>query len=380
MTAIQPGAHHSFDVWTVFRHRGAATDGTRMIGDSQGYSGWSILMSDGQKDVRLCLATNQEDDGDSGITVGAWWYVLANAGAWDSGDFVEIGRRWYVDPYVPHRVELHVFDPDWVYVVIDGKIVDRWPYADFEGASSGLDVYVEARWAEDTPTNHQVRLRDADYQVRQCDMTRRPHFLLALNERDLVVSGCERNDELELWGRRIWGVESLRGTTRGIELETERLACQDTITLLHETSIIDWYAEMTWPELTPIFIEADGTISLLTVEFGFHALNYTLEELGDYLCRHVFPSSTGESKFVAAYASVLTGSSSTVGSNTRLPIAAADVGHWAVGDVAHVRKANNSLYDDGTVAVVGATYIEINPIADNTYAASDIVRKTLAHS
>jgi hypothetical protein len=379
MTAkIQPGAHHSFDVVAVFRHRGTADDGTRMIGDAQGYSGWSILMSDGQKDVRLCLATDQLDQTDAGL--GKWWYVLATAGDYDSGDFAEIGRRWYVDPYVPHRVELHVFDPDWVYVVIDGKIVDRWPYEDFEAASDGLNVYVQTEWATDTPTNHQVRLRDADYQVRQCDMTRRPHFLLALNERDLLVSGCERNDELELWGRRIWGVESLRGTTRGIDLETERLACQDAVTLFHETSRIDWHLEMTYPELTPIFLEASGVISLLTVEFGFHALNYTKEELAEYLCRHVFPSSTGESKFVAAYASTLMGGSSVVSGNTRLPIPAADVGHWAVGDAAHVRKADNSFYDDGTVVTVGATYIEISPVTDHTYAASDVVRKTLAHS
>lgn len=310
------------------------------------------------------------------VGTGQWAWVLTNDQL--VGAYTVIGtEKWRVDITQPHEVELQVLGRDWVLLLVNKRIVDRIPYSKltsgaspfmFELASSGGGAGPQGVYLVENVTGER----------RLCDLARRSLLLQNAVERLIFVGGCERNDELETWMQHHHEVEELRGSTQGIIVEMRRLACNEDCFVVHEDTWTAWYLEVTYPEVTPIWLETDGKLVDVFVEFGVGSLNFSPQELADLAANYLVPTSVLELQYFICLAARLTNLTFVpVPGVTRVTVVTTE--GFEVGDTVTIRNPGNTVNEEHTVLnVVSGTVLDITQTAFAPFPINSVIRKTLA--
>lgn len=225
-----------------------------------------------------------------------------------------------------------------------------------------------------------VDTQDAYAVHRVTDRYKRRAFEQSVIERDLAIGGLERNDELDLWAERHHAVQQLRGTTRGILLEARRIAASnDDVQLVPVATPGEWFLEVTWPDVSPIWLELDAMLSHVCLEIPADTTpNWTLEDLGAWIARHLLPRSTVELSYSVAVATTVTAPSSLLPSgDTRLQVTSTR--GFDAGDLVTIRSEDSEQRLEGqVVAVQSSTELDLTHIG--TVATGAVIRRTLARS
>lgn len=211
------------------------------------------------------------------------------------------------------------------------------------------------------------------------DPAQRPLFLQDTAERSIGVGGCETNQELRIWDRRHEDHAELRGTTTGIRLAVQRMTCTDRVVVLLETRPGEWFLEVTYPEVTPIFLEFVGVLRTVVVEFQSGAApNWSAQRLADWIVEVLVPKSVVEMVYQVAVATRLTAATTTVGGNTRITVES--TADFPVGASVTIRNGANTRREATTVlAVVSPTQVDVT-ILDSSFFTFDVLRRVLATS
>lgn len=165
-------------------------------------------------------------------------------------------------------------------------------------------------------------------------------------ERLIAFGGCERNDRLETWLHNRHGVHQLRGTDLGTQVELARIACSEVLTS-STTTPYEWFLDVTYPEITPIYLESSES----RVDAGYYvtpdAPGMTVQDIATWVAEHVLPASTMEHVVSVGIYFLTTGAFSASGLNWAAAYDSTNETDAAVpvGKVIEVRKA------DGTGAV-----------------------------
>lgn len=305
----------------------------------------------------------------------SWAWVFTNDQL--VGAYATFGVQWPVNPYAEHVVELRVLGRDWVLLIIDQQIVERWEYSAFTSGPSGTFFELASSGGGASAVGVWT-VRDVSGVVYLCDLYRRPLLLQSAVERLVFVGGCERNDEIESWNQHHHDVEALRGTTQGIVVETRRLTCGADAAVIADDGPIQWFLEETYPEITPIYLEAAGSFAVVHVEFRVGALNFTPQQLADLLARYLVPVSVPELRYEVCLAATLTGNT-TVPAPGTTRVTVASTSGFEVGAAVTIRDAANTVQEDHVVtAIVSATVLEIDETSAAPYVAGDVIRTVLA--
>jgi len=102
----------------------------------------------------------------------------------------------------------------------------------------------------------------------------------------IFPGGNERNDELRSWMDRRFGVHQLRGTGQGILTELKRICATEDVFLITDTVPTEWILDITFPDVTPIWLDLSGTLKKIYVEFAWICPNFTLGELACLIKRY----------------------------------------------------------------------------------------------
>jgi hypothetical protein len=260
-----------------------------------------------------------------------------------------IGRLWQVNAAQEHTVQLRAEASGVVLLIVDGLIVDRMMVTDFPTSST-------------TARAHLTLQQDADCADVVCDFgdvvatrevfSREQRALLYQTaiERLTFRGGCESNGELETWKRARVDNAAMRGTSRGIILELERLTCGAVIVESDDDSPACWYLDVSFPDVTPIYLDAEGSSHNVTYEFPAQSLLLTPREIAALAVRYMLPISTAELTYRAALYTELTSASASAGAGLIDFDVERTLG-FAVGD---------------TVELVGASGYEVAEITDIT--------------
>jgi len=314
-----------------------------------------------------------------GLGTDQWAWVIDDDGIDPSGavPVVPLGETWPVNPFSEHRVSLVCLRPDTLLLIVDGAIVDRVAYSALSKSSSTTRIRIQT---PATVANGLVELRDIKIETWRADLATRTLLLRWLGQHNVPSGGCERSDEMELVQNNRAGVMGLRGTEAGILAELKRMACEnDEVDVVQETDQLGWFLNVSFPTVTPVFLNVQGSLARIYVEFPITGLeSFTYQQLADWVATHLVPLSTLELQYEVGLVSYMTGSSSVVGSDTRLTVK--DTTGFEVGDGVTVRNAANTTYENVTVTqVVSSTQLDVEQTVA-TWVSGDVVRKTLATS
>jgi hypothetical protein len=305
----------------------------------------------------------------------AW--VLTDADYTGPFSIFGTSQKTLVDIYEPHTVELQVLGRVKVVLLLDGTPIDITDYSVFSTSTSNYRVDI-ARLGDAANPQCEVDVEHGLAAMRLTDLARRPLFLQTAVERLIFVSGCERNDLLDTWIRHHFEVQGYRGTTNGIEVELRRMCCNDQPKVDGASTAGDWYLEVTYPEVTPIWLEFDGVLWTVTVEFPATSPNFTPQQLADLAVRYLVPVSTLEFTYQMALMAVLTGSTVNGASYTDVPVYSSD--YFEAGDAVTLRDSAGTTYEDTIIqSIVSSTTIRTN-LLTGSFGSDDRIRKVLATS
>jgi len=341
-----------------------------VAGDSK--VGPHVTVANGEKGVAAYLM----DMGDLGYDDGVAWVLCEHSFTVAA---VVLGMPWRVSGDGPHTVEVLLIKPYYAWLIVDGQVVDRVAYSSL-AASADEGAWVGAWRYNQAPANLNplcvVDVEDAEAALVLHDDNRRELFLQTLVERLVFVGGCERNVELDQWNRRHHGVQELRGTTRGIILEFWRMTCSQSAAIVTETEYGDWYLEVSYPEVTPIYLESNAEFLNVFVEFPTGSLNFTPQELADLAARYLVPYSTVELTYYVCLATLTTGAAVVAAGLDQYPVV--DSTHFSVGDDVTVHDSTNTtIYNTTVSAIPDSTHVHV-PSQATTVASGGTIRKVLA--
>lgn len=172
-------------------------------------------------------------------------------------------------------------------------------------------------------------------------------------ERLVFRGGCESNGELETWKRARRDNVVMRGTARGILMELERLTCNASVFETDETAPACWYLDVSFPDVTPIFLDAAGSSHRVTYEFPAQSLLLTPTDIAALALRYILPISTSELTYRIVLYTELTSSSGSAGTGLIDFDVERTLG-FAVGDT--VELVSTSGYEVAEiVAIAGLT-------------------------
>lgn len=295
-----------------------------------------------------------------------------HASALDGADGFEAG------PIRTHRVEVQLVRPYWAHLLVDGCIVDRVAYADLDDSA---DNDVRIGGYNDTSGGYPVWVLDVEGAVarrRWTDEGRRPLFQQRSVERLVHIGGCERNEELDNWIRHRHQVHQLRGTTRGILLEVWRLSCVNDGAIVVDTQPGEWVLEVSFPEVTPIYLEYGFRVDVVSIEFPAHARNFSPQELAELIAHYIAPFSTTELVYWVCLSTSTTGSAVTGGGEDTYPVANSD--GFEVGDEVTIRTVDNATTLTTTITdIPDTTHIAVED-SPTVFSSGAIIRKRLARS
>ena len=282
-------------------------------------------------------------DGNRSVGATFWQFPVHRAGVsvfltndpLGTGLLDDVGQRPFPvgTAEVPHRIELMFLGRDRVVLFVDGTIVDDLPYDMWTTATTTRAVRV-GRIGSDSI----AEFTRARAQIRYVDSAYRPLFLRRVAERLLFSGGCESNARLDAWMRHLPGVTQARGTDRVIT-EISRLACDDDAVMTTERLPAAWFLDVTYPEITPVFLVDAGTLGSIrdrVIEIHPHAPNFTFAELVELFETYLLPRNLREDRARVALATFLTTDPVTGGGESEFEVESA--AGFEVGDAVTLRK------------------------------------------
>lgn len=300
---------------------------------------------------------------------GVGWYLTTLP----AGTPAPIGQAgWLVDYRQPHDVELHVLGHEVVLLLVNGRVVDRVPYS---AIGSTGDIVIELLVATSTDVVFEVERIDA--RVSCADTRARPSFVRRLVERLIPVGGCERNDELQVWKDHRPEMLAMRGTELGILFELRRLCCSEDCYVLATSTPAAWVLGVSWPDIGPVILDADGTLLKTIVEFSWGPPGLSLDETVAWITGHLLPLSTPASTFTLALITQITGSPATPSPGVkRFPVVTTR--HFDIGDIVTLRDGTDpTITEDAVILALSADTIDV-ATPTLIFGDGDFVRKVLA--
>lgn len=244
--------------------------------------------------------------------VGTWRNQAASWAFTDGVNAAATGRAWRVNAAQEHTVELRAEASGIVLLVVDGCIVDRALLTDFPTSSTSARAHLTVQ--QDGTCRDVVADFGAVVATREVfSREQRAMLYQTAIERLTFRGGCESNGELETWKRARVTNAAMRGTSRGIILELERLTCGATVVEVDEESPACWYLDVSFPDVTPIYLDAEGESHRVTYEFPAQSLLLTPTDIAALALRYMLPISTSEFIYRAALYTELTSSSASAG-------------------------------------------------------------------
>lgn len=289
---------------------------------------------------------------------------------------------WRVDPFQAHDVELIVLKGDRVLLVIDGRIVAEQIATSWQVSGNTTTAHA-GRVAVRRGATLQASIDLEDLEIRrgECDTGRRPLLLLRAAERMIAFGGCERNDRLETWVRNRFGVHAARGTDAGIRVELARIGCSAVVT--HTSTIpFGWYLNVSYPQITPVWLNADGEKRLGGYYITPDAPGMTVQQICDWAAEHLLPASTLDSVFRVGMWVQTTSGFSASGINWTASYASTDEvdAAFPVGAEIVVLKAGGTTPVDVTVTASGSNSITVRGADLTGYNTGSYIVATLATS
>jgi hypothetical protein len=226
-----------------------------------------------------------------------------------------------------------------------------------------------------------IDLEDLEIRRGECDTGRRPLLLLRAAERMIAFGGCERNDRLETWVRNRFGVHAARGTDAGIRVELARIGCSAVVT--HTSTIpFGWYLNVSYPQITPVWLNADGEKRLGGYYITPDAPGMTVQQICDWAAEHLLPASTLDSVFRVGMWVQTTSGFSASGINWTASYASTDEvdAAFPVGAEIVVLKAGGTTPVDVTVTASGSNSITVRGADLTGYNTGSYIVATLATS
>jgi len=219
--------------------------------------------------------------------------------------------------------------------------------------------------------------REGETLHRTTDRQRRPAFVQNVIERGLAHGGCELNEELRLWLRRLPATMQLMGSTRGLELSVLRLTCGTRQVVWSSGRPGEWILDVTYPEVTPIWLDFPGTLLTIAVEFQtYKAPNFTAQRLADWIASHLAPRSVVEMVYEVAVATHLRATTAPHALGSLLTVE--DSRDFPVGSTVVVRNGADTFRETRTVQLVPSdTQVVVDGLS-RTYYTTDVLRRTLA--
>lgn len=362
--------------------------------DTEGRVGPAILVHDEGK--RICALLVRDP------ATQAYGWILSGGPMSEevAGDHLldPLGSVFYpVDPFRPHRVELYVVGMDgggsgpggsggWggdiefggggggpgsetyaavdsrVLLLVDDVIVDDALYTTFP--SSGIAFNVTIGVGDSGIVDTACWIWRGYAAVTYSDLQVRPPFTQALADSLVFVGGEERNDDLEVWSQHALGMEQRRGTYDGLRVEYRRIAHQDNVDIHQELTPASWFLDVSFPEVTPIFLDCPDYVNDLWIEFYATVPNYTPAAFCELVHRYIAPMSTLEQQWHCGLIVDVTEDVDTDADRSLLVVGSVD--QFTVGDEVTVRQAFDYdavtlEYLDTSTLAVDATWIEAGP-------------------
>ena len=306
----------------------------------------------------------------------SWAWVLTDDAL--VGAYTVIGTvHWLVDITQAHEVEIQVLGRDWVLLLVNKRLVDRVPYGAFPFGAPPYQFNLASAGGAPGPVGVWL-LENGMAERRLCDLARRPLLLQGAVERLIFVGGCERNDEIETWMQHHHEVEALRGATQAITIEMMRLSCNQDCFIVRDQTYTAWYLEVTYPEVTPIWLETNGTLTDVYVEFGVGSLNFSPQQLADLAARYLVPTSVVELQYRICLAARLTALTVVPGPGiTRVTVVSTE--GFLAGDAVTIRDQGNTVQEDHVIqTILSSTQLDIDETTFAPFAANAMIRKVLA--
>lgn len=306
--------------------------------DSRGRAGPFLFVRDGTKQIGAALVRHRG-------AAQRWGWILADGNPSDAlgveGDvFADL------DPYQEHLVELFVVGQERVLLFVDNALVEDVRYDRFTTVSTTDQDF---RIGRDGSSVLRCRVDFAEprVQVAHADLSSRPAFWHRQKERLVFRSGVDGNARLDIWGRHRTAAFEARGTDRVLS-EIRRLSADDDATLTTERRPAGWFLDVTYPTVSPVFIDAVGSVPTTSADFAVsEAPAFTPTQLVATVKRYLLPHSSPESKFFAYGVTTLTSSVSSGGGGSQFTVDS--ITGFSEGDSLEIRTA-----DSGNV--LAATY------------------------
>lgn len=290
-------------------------------------------------------------------------------------------RYWTVDIYRDFELELLVIggDTPWAVLLVDGIVVDFCLCSDLTSTPSGDQTATLSAGHDDTYDGDAwLDVWDAEAGVYGYDPSRRAVFEQLMCEDLIFVGGCESNAILDAFARHRWGMLQIRGTTRGILVDVWRLTCTQYNYVLLETSPSSWALDLTWPDATPVWLDAPDDLLDVYVEVSTWPPNFTLSGFMDLLARYIVPMSVIEHQF---WLCLIARATASISAGSGVNVAVESSAGFEVDDTITLRTFSNGASETCTItAVPDATHITLGAVsASYSYASATppILRKVI---
>jgi hypothetical protein len=291
----------------------------------------------------------------------------------DSAPVIPLSAVHRVDSGQAHVVEIELSEGGEARLIIDGAILDRVPYASLVAAGDGPVVAFVSSFGVACVWT----LERALMERRTTDMSRRPMFLQTVIERLIFVGGKERNDTLESARVHSWGLHDLRGTTNEILVELYAATVSVYCAVVTQTTHGDWFLELSYPEVTPIYLEFHGNLLDIFAEFPVGVVTMSNAEFAAWVARYLLPVSVLELKYHACLSTRLTANTATAGPLTQVIVQS--TAGFEAGDTVTLHNAANTTQTTTTIDSISSTTM-LFVVGGAVYLPGDTIRKTLADS
>ena len=296
-----------------------------------------------------------------------------------SGDLMPVTPTYPINPYEDHHVSLHIMGFRHVLLVVNGVVVAREAYSAFDGVSIGpVYIAIYAGWATPGAPYCRVGIHDITATIRGSDRQPRPLLNQTAMESLIHLGGCEKPDEIQIWKENYSGVVQTRGTHVGIIAEFRRLCCTERVYVLIKESPTGWHLDYTYPDESPVWLDALVMRKAVYIEFVWGSPNFLLDDLALLLATYYVPFSYLEMAYHICLIAVAT---ATIATGTNISVDVESSRGFEVGDLVTLRTFDGTTTETVEVTdVPDATTIELAEVVGTFTYLTDtppILRKLL---
>lgn len=319
--------------------------------------GPAIIIDDGTRQAWIALREYP-----ASTTQTAWtWQVGSAVGTAVSTRYFHVGALGEM------LLEVQVLGGNQLVLLVDEQIVDTIPYSSLGSSGAGGITARTITVGAASAMTSTFDVWDLQAGTRIADHGARPLQAQVALEDVAGWGGGEENDHLNTWTRYHYSQQEMRGRERGIKLELERLANTRRVYIRGDINDAEWILDSTWPDITPIWLDMEGTLSDLRVEFYRNCPNFTAQELACFAWRYLVPRSVLEARYTISNIVAVT-SGITSGSGVSIAVESIVPGSdFEVGDEVLITSFDNTASEEVIITGMSANTIIVDSVV-GTYA------------